>query len=74
MVMNTPFKLLAATLLALPLALSLACKSSSTSGDVPCTCGTPETDLEGCAHSLCVAGETNPDNPDCVCGTLSIPK
>ncbi len=54
--------------------LPLACKSSSGSADVPCTCGSPEADLDGCAHALCVAGKHNPDNPDCVCGTLSLPR
>ena len=39
---------------------------------LPCTCGTLEADLEGCAHSRCLAGEKNPENPDCVCGTLSL--
>lgn len=57
------------------LALAVACKSSSPeSSEVPCTCGTPQADLHGCAHATCLAGETNPANPDCVCGTLSIPK
>jgi hypothetical protein len=53
---------------------ALACKSSPSAASVPCTCGTPQADIEGCAHSTCLAGETNPDNPDCVCGALSLPK
>jgi hypothetical protein len=56
------------------LLLPLACKSSTPAEDIPCTCGTPEADIEGCAHALCLAGKTNPENPDCVCGGLSIPK
>ena len=55
-------------------ASSLACKSSRTAAEVPCTCGTPESDIEGCAHATCLAGKTNSENPDCVCGALSIPK
>jgi hypothetical protein len=31
-------------------------------------------DVEGCAHHACLSGHRNPDNPDCVCGTLTIPK
>ena len=38
---------------------------------IECTCGSPEAMLEGCAHPKCAAGENNPDNPDCVCGTLT---
>jgi hypothetical protein len=37
-----------------------------------CTCGTPEADFEGCTHPACVKGERNPENPDCVCGTMKI--
>jgi hypothetical protein len=51
-----------------------ACRSTAAHGEVPCTCGQPAADIEGCAHSACVKGQRNPDNPDCVCGTLSIPK
>jgi len=54
--------------------LPLGCRSTSASSEVPCTCGTHEADLEGCAHPLCLAGKNNPDNPDCVCGTLSLKK
>ena len=68
--MKLPHVLLAALLCALP----LACKSSSSSNaDVPCTCGTPIGDLEGCAHPACMSGHNNPENPDCVCGTIEIP-
>ena len=63
-------KILSILLLAtLCMALPLACKSSSTA-DIPCRCGTPMADLEGCAHPLCLAGKNNPANPDCVCGKL----
>ena len=37
-----------------------------------CTCGSPETAFDGCIHPLCVSGEGNPDNPDCVCGPLTL--
>jgi hypothetical protein len=64
--------LLAIVLLA---SLPLACKSKPSAAEtVPCTCGTSMGDLEGCAHPLCVAGKTNPDNPSCVCGSIEIPK
>jgi hypothetical protein len=49
-----------------------SCKSPS-SEDVPCTCGTPMGDLEGCGHASCRDGKSNPDNPQCVCGNLEIP-
>jgi hypothetical protein len=54
--------------------LPLGCRSGGSRDEVPCTCGTPVADIEGCAHHACVKGMRNPDNPDCVCGTLSIPK
>lgn len=54
--------------------LPLACHSSSARYEVPCTCGQPEADIEGCAHPACLRGERNPDNPDCVCGSLTIPR
>jgi len=61
-------------LLSVALALTLAScesnKSNEPSSDVPCICGTDEAILDGCAHPLCLAGETNPDNPDCVCGRM----
>lgn len=68
--MNT--KILLPLFAALLLALVPACKS--THEDIPCTCGTPMADVEGCAHPSCLAGEANPDNPDCVCGKLEIPQ
>ncbi len=53
-----------------------ACKSS---GDAAaqksaerCICGSPEADFEGCPHPLCLKGERNPDNPDCVCGPMKM--
>lgn len=62
-------------LAALLLPLATACSSTSASqAEVPCRCGTPLGDLEGCAHPLCLDGRSNPDNPDCVCGTLEIPR
>lgn len=60
--------LLAALLVALP----SSCKSTASS-DPPCVCGTAMGDLEGCEHSTCRNGKQNPDNPNCVCGTLEIP-
>lgn len=62
--------LLAIVLFAVP---SASCKSTE-KADVPCRCGTPMGDLEGCAHAACAAGKTNPDNPLCVCGKLEIPE
>jgi len=57
------------------LAVPLACRASgAAASEVPCTCGEPETALVGCAHDACLKGERNPDNVDCVCGTLSISK
>jgi hypothetical protein len=60
-------RLLALAVILLP----LGCRSTSASDGIPCTCGTPEAAMEGCAHPLCLAGKNNPDNPECVCGTLS---
>jgi len=51
-----------------------ACHSTSAHDEVPCICGQPAADIEGCAHHACLSGHRNPDNPDCVCGTLTIPK
>jgi hypothetical protein len=55
-----------------------ACGSPSESDDSPvvesdvaCSCGDAETSFHGCAHPLCVSGQGT-DNPDCVCGPLSI--
>ena len=42
--------------------------------DFPCTCGTPEAALEACLHPLCAIDKANPDNPDCNCGALNIPR
>jgi hypothetical protein len=53
-----------------------ACKSSdnaaATAAAQRCTCGTPAADFEGCSHPLCLKGERNPDNPDCVCGPMKL--
>ena len=57
-----------AALLAAP---SASCKSNEPAQ--PCVCGTQLGDLEGCTHPMCRDGETNPDNPQCVCGELEIP-
>jgi len=66
--MKTLSALLVAALL---VALPSSCKSPAP--ELPCLCGTPEGDLEGCTHPQCRAGKVNPDNPKCVCGTLDIP-
>lgn len=39
---------------------------------VPCICGTPEAAFDGCPHPLCLSGKGNPDNPECVCGPLTL--
>lgn len=68
-----PF-LLGATLLGACLALG-SCKSNEPEVDlssVPCTCGQPIAQIEGCAHPTCVSGERNPDNPDCLCAPLDL--
>jgi hypothetical protein len=46
--------------------------SGQESTDFPCICGTPEAAMKCCLHPLCLSGEGNPENPDCVCGTISI--
>jgi len=51
----------------------LACRSTEPN-DSPCTCGQAAADIEGCSHAKCLAGQNNPENPDCVCGTLSLKK
>jgi hypothetical protein len=66
-----PLQTLALSLICL---LPLGCRSSAVEDEVPCTCGEPVADIEGCAHLSCLRGERNPDNPDCVCGSLTIPK
>jgi hypothetical protein len=70
-------KHLSAILLVASILPALACKSTSanaTDAAIACTCGKPEADLDGCACARCIAGESNPDNPDCVCGSLSLGK
>jgi len=53
-----------------------SCKSSGNSAAQAaaerCICGTPEADFEGCPNPLCLKGERNPDNPDCVCGPMKM--
>ncbi len=69
-------------LAAMLLALSFACGSNPpepewppvAAPEVPCTCGTPEAAMLGCAHPTCLAGKNNYANPDCVCGTFAIPR
>lgn len=62
--------LLLSVLLLAPLG---ACKSSSTAdATARCTCGSAETDFEGCTFPACMHGERNPDNPACVCGPLKL--
>lgn len=57
------------------LALTLAACGSHAPQDeqagAPCICGTDEALLDGCAHPLCLADQRNPENPYCVCGTLT---
>jgi hypothetical protein len=53
-----------------------ACKSpdndAAQASAARCICGTAEADFEGCAHPMCMKGERNPDNPECVCGPMRI--
>ena len=42
--------------------------ANADSVEVVCICGTPEAAFDGCPHPLCLSGEGNPENPDCVCG------
>ena len=56
-----------------------ACKSpeEGAAGDVDlssvtCICGQPEAAFDGCPHPLCIGGEGNPENPDCVCAPIEI--
>ena len=72
--MNTSRALLLLASLAL-----VACKSSEPEpaddvdlSSVECICGQPEAQIEGCPHPLCVSGEGNVDNPDCVCAPLKL--
>jgi hypothetical protein len=71
--MKLSLALVAALLVALPMACKSSSSSSESSEGVTCQCGTSLGDLEGCAHPTCLAGRNNPDNPDCVCGTIEIP-
>jgi hypothetical protein len=65
-----------AALLLLGMIASLnSCKGPSSKAEasaVCCTCGTPKADFEGCAHPMCLRGERNPDNPECVCGPMKM--
>lgn len=52
-----------------------SCKGPSSKAEASatrCLCGTPEADFEGCANPMCMKGERNPDNPDCVCGPMKM--
>lgn len=55
-------------------ATCVSCKSTSSASGavVPCICGTAEADFSGCHHALCVKGQRNPENPECVCGPMKI--
>ena len=64
--------ILRSLVLILSCSLPMACRSTAPKHTVPCTCGTPEADLVGCAHPKCLTGERNPDNADCVCGPLAL--
>lgn len=64
------------TLLVASLAALAGCRSSEAE-PVPeatpaCACGQPMADFEGCAHPLCLSGQGNPENPECVCGSLGL--
>lgn len=76
MTSRTPLwtSLVAAAALALAGCRSGKGNSAPVDAPFPCTCGTPEAAVESCLHPLCVAGETNPDNPECACGTLTFGK
>ena len=51
------------------------CRSSAAdTAEFDCSCGTPEAAIEGCLHKSCTMGETNADNPECACGTLTFGK
>jgi hypothetical protein len=65
--------LLSASLLVLPVACKSSKSKSASAASVPCNCGTPMGDLEGCANPVCMSGKHNPDNPKCVCGNIDIP-
>ena len=64
--------------LLLSTAALVGCRSNDASStadvDFPCICGTPEGAISCCLHPQCMSGEGNPDNADCVCGTLTLPE
>jgi len=64
-------KLLAPLSLVLLFSLCGCRSNDAAKTEFSCTCGTPEAAMSGCLYQTCVDGETNPDNPDCACGTLS---
>jgi len=72
--MYSHMKPLFSLLVACAIAMPLACRSSAPAADLPCNCGTSEADMQGCLNSTCASGERNSDNPDCVCGSLRIPR
>jgi hypothetical protein len=47
-------------------------RQSSDLSSVTCTCGRPEAVIDGCAHLLCVRRDGNPENPDCICGPMTL--
>lgn len=62
------------TLLVAALATLAGCRANDPDPEATpaCTCGTPMADFDGCAHPLCLSGEGNAENPDCVCGRLEL--
>jgi len=50
-----------------------ACASTGDAGVPKCTCGTTASAAHGCHNSLCLSGQTNPDNPKCHCGPIVLP-
>ena len=69
-----------ATLMVLGACSSSHSKASASStaahdASVPkCTCGTLATAVNGCQNPICMQGKTNPDNPKCHCGPITMPK
>ncbi|HEX5008905.1 MAG TPA: hypothetical protein VFY71_00790 [Planctomycetota bacterium] len=53
-----------------------ACSSTGSHDQhVPkCTCGTLATAVNGCQNPICAQGKTNPDNPKCHCGPITVTK
>ena len=66
------------TALLLSVAALTGCRSgdsaTTSADDFRCICGTPDGAIHSCLHPLCKSGESNDENPDCACGTLSFPE